>query len=316
MSVPHEIPLLVTPSPHLHSGMSSDRIFLETCVAMTPILLVATGFFGLAFLKSLAGVLAGTFAAAALARRVDPARFPLYDPPGLVTALVLALTLPAGTRLIVAALGGFLAVTAGRNLFGGTGRNLFNPAMFGYACLLLAFPFDATGGAAPVSPFAAGWFDPSPRATGATPLAGAARGLLDLAFGLKTGSPGEVSSFMVLLGGAYLLARRAAAWQATAGMILGALCASTLFAFPSLHPADLLSPLFKGGLLFCAFFVATDPVTMPVRPRMRLLAGFLAGALTIVLRQHTSLPEGAAFAILAVNCLTPFLDSPVHGVGR
>lgn len=309
-------PLVLSPAPHLHDGSSVERIFLETTVAMGPLLLASAGFFGAAFLKSAAACLLGAHLAARLARRVTPGARPLFDPPGLVTALVLALTLPVGIPFALALLGGFLAVAAGRDLFGGVGRNIFNPAMFGYACLALAFPLETVGGALPVAPFGSGWFDLSRPSTGATPLASPGGGLLELVFGLKVGAPGECSSLMVLIGGAYLLARRVVPWHAPAGVAAGALLASALFAFPHLSPAAVLAPLFKGGLLFGAFFVATDPVTLPVRPRMRLLAGFLIGCLTIVLRLHTNLPEGVAFATLAVNALTPFLDSPVHGVHR
>lgn len=309
------LPLSLSPAPHLHSGATSDRLFFETGVAMTPALIAALAFFGLAFLKTAAGVAAGTVAAALLARRVDPARFGLFDPPALVTALLLALFLPAGLPPLLAALAAFAALTAGRNLFGGTGRNLFNPAMFGVALLAVVFPFHAAETVAPVSPFSAGWFSLASRSLPPSVLP-ATPALSDLLLAVKPGVPAGACPLIVLLCGAFLLARRTAAWQCVAGTFAGALATAALLPPAHLTLAALLSPLLSGTLLFAAFFCATDPVTMPVRPRMRLLAGFLFGALAVLLRLHTHLPEVVPFALLFVNCLTPLLDSPAHGVCR
>ena len=252
-------------------------------------------------LQLLAGPI-GALAGEALLRRSAAS---LKDGSALLTGWLLALALPASAGAALAALAGGLAIALGKAPFGGLGRNPFNPAMVGYAALLLLFPLASVDGI-----------------SGATPLAALAnREGLTVSEWVKaqpgpwgTGE-GLALSLAFLAGGAALLLRRAIPWQAPAGFLLGLLGAAVLAydgggSQSAGHP---LFHLFSGSALFAAFFIITDPVSGAHTPPGRLAMGALAGALTVLFRSQGPFPDGVAFAVLLANGAGPALDALAEG---
>ena len=284
------------------SGASVPRLMILVLLATIPAAILRLTQDGPALcLQLLAGPL-GALAGEALLRR---SLLSLKDGSALLTGWLLGLALPASAGPALAALAGALAIALGKAPFGGLGRNPFNPAMVGYASLLMLFPLASVDGL-----------------SGATPLAAfASREGLTVSEWVETQSgpwgtgPGLALSLACLAGGAGLLLRRAIPWHAPAGFLLGLLGASALTyggggSSSAGHP---LFHLFSGSALFAAFFIITDPVSGAHTPPGRLAMGALAGALTVLFRSHGPFPDGVAFAVLVANGVGPALDALAEG---
>lgn len=308
--------LILSPPPHIHSPLNRDRMFHEVLLALTPTLLIVTGAFGIGWLIRLVAVTVGALLAGWLSDRILRQDFNPLEPAQLVTVTLLSLSLPPLFPPIMATLAAFLAVFFGRNVFGGIGRNTFNPAMFGWAAVALLFPGMLNRGSLPVTPFGSDWLSGDLPMTAATPLVHSATSLLTRVTRLDGGTPAELSLLAVLLGGGWLLYRGIVRWQIPFAVFTGALLGGLVLRLPLINPTAAFSDLFCGALPFAAFFIATDPVSSPVRPSARLVYGLAIGVLTVLLRLHTSLPEGVAFAVLTANLLTPLLDNPNPGGHR
>lgn len=284
------------------SGGSVPRLMIFVLLATIPAAILRLTQDGPALcLQLLAGPL-GALAGEALLRR---SLLSLKDGSALLTGWLLGLALPASAGPALAALAGALAIALGKAPFGGLGRNPFNPAMVGYASLLMLFPLASVDGL-----------------SGATPLAAfASREGLTVSEWVETQSgpwgtgPGLALSLACLAGGAGLLLRRAIPWHAPAGYLLGLLGASVLTyggggSSSAGHP---LFHLFSGSALFAAFFIITDPVSGAHTPPGRLAMGALAGALTVLFRSQGPFPDGVAFAVLLANGVGPALDALAEG---
>lgn len=283
-------------------GASVPRLMIFVLLATIPAAILRLSQDGPALcLQLLAGPL-GALAGEALLRR---SLLSLKDGSALLTGWLLGLALPASAGPALAALAGALAIALGKAPFGGLGRNPFNPAMVGYASLLMFFPLASVDGL-----------------SGATPLAAfASREGLTVSEWVETQSgpwgtgPGLALSLACLAGGAGLLLRRAIPWHAPAGFLLGLLGASALTyggggSSSAGHP---LFHLFSGSALFAAFFIITDPVSGAHTPPGRLAMGALAGALTVLFRSQGPFPDGVAFAVLLANGVGPALDALAEG---
>ncbi len=226
----------------------------------------------------------------------------------LVTGLIFPLVLPPTTPLWVVAVGIFVGVFFGKEVFGGTGRNIFNPALVGRLFITIAFP----------SIMSATWRAPFADAiTSATPLSvykstGEMTPLLDLLMGTTTGSTGELFRIGIIAGGLFLMATRVSNWRvplsylATVFVVslVGHLVAPRLIAPP-------LFQLLTGGLLFGAMFMATDPVTSPGTAAGKFVFGIGCGVVTVVLRAFSGFTEGVMFSIVLFNALAPLIDTIV-----
>jgi len=255
-------------------------------------------------------LLAIALAAGALWERIFAAARRRSLAPGLgVTAAIFTASLPPTLPWWQAALGISFGVVVGKEIFGGTGRNVFNPAVVGLALLYFAYPADMRGEAVWVAVDAT---------TGPTALraatAGGAGALADQGLtwlgaflGRIPGAMAETSKLGCLLGALYLAHRRVASWRIMAGVLLGAAATGALLSGPTAgwH-------LVLGSLAFGAVFLATDPVTSPVTETGRWIYGVLIGFLVVLIRVanpvHT---EGVLLAILLGNVCAPLID---HGV--
>lgn len=232
------------------------------------------------------------------------------DAAALVTAMILAVALPPGAVGPVA-LATVLALALGRHAYGGLGSNVFNPAMVGYAAVLVSLPAAL-----------ATWPVPGAEVdglTGATVLtAFKYRGAATVAdvwqpgagFGIAGGAGYEWVALAYAAGGLWLFRQRIAAWRPAAGMLL-TLVVAGLAGYDNGSSASLGSPAYhlaSGGVLMAACFVATDPVTHPASHRGQWLFGIVAGAMTFLVRAWGNYPDGIAFGILLGNALTPYID--------
>lgn len=299
----------VSPSPHLsNQALTTQRIMLDVVIGLVPVVAMALYVFRLYAVKQLAICVISCLAAEALFTRMRGRALPLKDCSALVTAIILALSLPGPAPWYVGVVASFAAIGLGKTIFGGLGMNLFNPAMVGRAFVMIAFASALA---------AAGYQDPSSTVdavTQATPLdtfkqTGAAPSLLALFLGLTNGSLGETSALACLIGGLYLCIRRSSSWEIPVGVLLAAAFFGGLanLANPS---ADwtVLHHLLGGSMLFGAFFIATCPVTTPMTSKGKFIFGLGVGTLIMLLRLFSGYPEGVMFAVLLMNAMTPLIN--------
>ena len=297
---------------------------LDVLIALVPLMVVAICVFGLNALRVMALCVAAclaTEAAFAAARRKP---FSLRDCSVIVTGVILAMSLPWNCPWYVAVIGAVAAVALGKMIFGGLGQNIFNPAMVGRAFVMICFA-SALAGPAFVDEDNTDRSAVTTRATPMTALKQAGEGdqaparpsLAALFLGNTNGSLGETSALACIIGGAYLLLRRTAAWQAPLGAILTVVVIAGIAQFAGAH-MTMMEHLLGGALLFGALFIATDPVTSPLTPLGRLIFGVGVGGFVMLLRLASSYPEGVMFAVLLMNALVPLINrwtipTPVGG---
>ena len=321
------------PAPHVPARTSVRALMQRVLLALAPGLALQGWFFGpgvwLQVLLALLFALA--FEAAMLRLRGQPLQPWIGDFSAPVTAVLFALCIPPLAPWWIAAIGMLVAMVFAKHLYGGLGRNLFNPAMAGYAVVLLCFPFELSQWPAPATP--AGFADTLHAVafgslpgriewdaiTQATPLellrqgAAEARTLEEIraapGFGLLGGAGWEWIALAHLAGGLWLWRRRTIGWRVPAGVCGGIvlLALPWWLADPSVH-ASPLQHLLSGGLMLAAFFIATDPVTGCTTPRGQLLFGFGVAALALAIRHWGAYPDGVAFAVLLMNCAAPWID--------
>lgn len=317
--------LEIRTSPHILSGYSVDTIMFNVVLALLPITAFAVFAFGLAALLILSVSLASCVLTEDLICRASGQPTTVGDWSVTITGLLYGLTLPPGLPLWMVAVGGVICVALGKALFGGLGYNTFNPALVGRAVLQAAFPVAMTSW---IPGFGAGRFSSLPSSTltlpftapeydaltSATPLAlwkfsREATDTADLAMGFVSGSAGETSSVLILLGGIYLIARNMMNWRVPASVFGAVIVFSG--ALHLVDPERYAAPvfmIFSGGLMLGAMFMATDMVGSPMTSVGCYLYGALIGLVTVAIRTWGGLPEGVMYAILLGNAVTPHLD--------
>ncbi len=317
--------LEIRTSPHMVSGYSVDTIMFNVVVALLPVTAFAVYAFGLAALLVLSTATVTCLLTERVACRLSGRASSLGDWSVAITGLLYGLTLPPGLPLWMVVVGGVVAVALGKALFGGLGCNPFNPALVGRAFLQAAFPvamttwspaftsdrFTALGSSTLTLPFTRPLYD---AVTSATPLAlwkfeRQASEVGELALGFIGGSTGETSALLILVGGAYLVARNMMSWQIPVAIF--AAVAAFSGALHGLDPETYASPtfmLFSGGLMLGAVFMATDMVGSPMTSGACLLYGAGIGMLVVVIRVWGGMPEGVMYAILLANACTIHLD--------
>ena len=297
--------LAVSSSPHLHSGDSVQSAMLHVLIALAPAAAFAVYHFGLHVLfVLLTGMAVAVASEAFFLRLMKKPLAPIRDGSAAVTGLLLAMNLPAGIALWTITIGAGLAIGIGKHVFGGLGHNPFNPALVARAILVVSWPERMTAWVGPMLVSAATPLSEF-RARGFVPAYG------DLFFGFKAGSIGEISVFLLLLGGAYLIYRRIIDWKIPVSFI-GTVALLT-YILPARGQTSYFAgnPLFhvlSGGLVLGAFFMATDWTTSPVTKRGRIIMGVGCGIITSVIRLYGGMPEGVSYAILIMNGLTPLID--------
>ncbi|MBR4098946.1 MAG: RnfABCDGE type electron transport complex subunit D [Clostridium sp.] len=297
--------------PQLAQSGGVAAVMLDVMVALLPPLAMAVFFFGyralvLTAISVLTCVLAERYTQRLL-RRPDTT----HDLSACVTGLMLAMCMPATAPYWAPVLGGLFAIVVVKQFYGGLGKNFMNPALAG-RMMLTTFPYLMTH-----------WTDAlhhvplletTDAVAAATPMAYLHEGVLpphrlsQLLAGQQAGSLGEVSAFMLLLGGGYLVLRKVISLRIPVSF-LGTVAVLSLCTAPDVPPVRwMMVQLLSGGLLFGAIFMATDYTTTPITPRGQVLFGVGCGALTVLLRLYGSYPEGVGWAILTMNCCVWLLD--------
>lgn len=237
----------------------------------------------------------------------------------LVTCTLFTLTLPPRTPYYIAVLGILFAVIFGKGIFGGFGRNVFNPALVGRCFVYICFPAALTNEwIEPFKQFPGGFaaYSPSLDAMGtATPMLairdGDVPGLLELVLGTHAGSLGEASVVLILLAAIYLIATKTASWKIMVSTIVGAFGSAVIFRLLGGNVPPLETVVITGGLLFVAVFMATDPISAPKDETVKVIFGLLIGFFALSIRVFGVFIEGAMFAVLVANALTPLMERQI-----
>lgn len=319
--------LIVSPSPHIHSGDSIERNMYAVLIALLPAVLVGLSQFGLgALIVIIVSIAFCALTEWIIAKYLYKQEYnSLTDGSALITGLLLAMNVPSNLSWWIVAIGAVVAIGVGKMSFGGLGGNIFNPALVGRVFLLIAYPAQMTTW--PTTGQLASYTDAT---TGATPLGiikgvinGAPGASLDqlpsawhLFVGLNPGSLGEVSAVAILLGLIYLLYKRVITWHIPISILLSAFITGAVIYFinPDLYPAPHYH-LLTGGMMLGAVFMATDYVSSPMTKSGQLIYGSIIGLLTVIIRSFGAYPEGMSFAILIMNGFTPLINmytSPKH----
>jgi electron transport complex protein RnfD len=301
-------------------------------IALAPATIFGIVLFGLPALVTVVVSVIAAVLGEALFRLVTRQEGRARDLSAVVTGLLLALTLPPSTPPWMTVLGAIFAVIVAKEFFGGLGANVFNPALSGRAFMLMSFPAAMTTWHRPPGRFVLtlgenlGISSIVDGVSGVTPLniaklggsvAGLGKDLFasglsasdgywstvkTLFIGNHAGAIGESSILLILAGGVFLLVTKTIDWRAPLTMVLAGLLASLALGY------DPLFGILSGGLLYGAVFMTTDYVTSPLTPKGKLIFGFGAGLVTVLIRKWGSYPEGVTYGILIMNALCPFLN--------
>jgi len=316
---PKEQQLIISASPHIRSEETTSRIMWSVSAALLPATIMAAYFFGPKAIFLIALPIVSAVAAEYAYQRAMNKEVTVCDGSAFLTGLLLGLNLPPTVPFYIPIVGSVVAIVLTKQLFGGLGFNVFNPALIGRAFLLISFPKLMTIWAEPPAQFVA-----MDAKTTATPLGimkteGLAK-LMEvfgdkvtlyksLAVGNVAGSLGETSAIAVLVGGIFLLIRGYISWHIPVSFLGSAAVLAWIFGGKgALFTGDPIMHLLSGGLMLGAFFMATDYVTSPSVKKGQLLFGVGCGFLTMLIRLKGGYPEGVMFAILIMNCFTPLID--------
>lgn len=314
--------LTVSPSPHIHSGDSTQKIMYRVVYAMIPALAWSVFVFGLDALRvtiiAVAACLAFEWIIQKYLLKITPT---ITDGSALITGILLAFNVPANLPWWIIIIGSLAAVGIGKLSFGGLGNNIFNPALVGRVFLLISFPVQMTSW--PVNHQSG-----IDGVTAATPLGIIKEGLTngnsiaeisqnlpsatDMLFGNIGGSLGEISALLLIIGGLYMLWKKVITWHIPVSIIGTVAVIAAIFWL--IQPDQYINPVYhilSGGLMLGAIFMATDMVTSPMTPKGQIIYGVGIGIITISIRLFGAYPEGISFAILIMNAVTPLINTYV-----
>ena len=302
--------LAVTSAPHLVTAMDTSKTMLMVIIALMPSLLVSTYVFGFRCIILTAVCVAASMAFEWAYNKLMGKRQTVSDLSAALTGVLIAFNVPSNFPYWMAILGCFVAIIIVKQLYGGVGKNIVNPAITARIVLFISFATEMTT-----------W--PVPRmsdidaATSATPLGIIAEGNpadlptnMEMFLGFIGGSMGEVSAIALLIGGLFLI------WKKIISPIIPACFIGTVFviafAYYAATGGDAMTMaifhVLAGGVMLGAFFMATDYVTSPLLPMGKVIFGIGCGVITMVIRLWGQYPEGVSFSIIIMNCLTPLIN--------
>lgn len=295
--------LIVTVSPHITSGESIKKVMYAVVIALIPAIAGSYIFFGIkAIYITLISILTAVILEA-IVQRLMHKPVTVLDGSAIITGILVAFNLPPTVPFWIPILGTAVAILIAKHSFGGLGQNIFNPALVGRAFLLAAYPSYMTN-----------WI-PTRLVSGidavtyATPL-----GIIkektgqilpnyfDMFIGNHGGCIGETSALLLILGGLYMLFRKAITWHIPVTYI-GTVALLSLFL-----GRDPLFQILAGGLMLGAIFMATDMVTSPITQKGMIIFGVGCGVMTVIIRFFGNYPEGVSYSILFMNACTPLID--------
>ena len=306
--------LLVSSSPHIVTNLDTTKTMAMVLIALSPSFLVSIYVFGArVILLTLVCVVASVGFEWVYNKMMHKTQT-VKDLSAAVTGVLIAFNIPSNFPYWMAAIGCFVAIVIVKQLYGGIGRNLVNPAITARIVLFVSFTSQMTT-----------WPLPSMSSivdatTGATPLGILKEGSIanlpsnmEMFLGFIGGSVGEVSAIALLVGGVFLI------WKKIISPIIPACFIGTVFVFAIIYytivggDASALNMaifhVFAGGVMIGAFFMATDYVTTPILPLGKIIFGVGCGLLTMIIRLWGAYPEGVSFSILLMNVLTPHINN-------
>jgi len=318
--------LIVSLSPHAHGTDSVERNMYGVIIALLPALLVSFLYFGIGSVVVCASsVAACMFFEWAITKYIMKKEPTLTDGSAILTGLLLGFNLPSNLPVWIIIIGALVAIGIGKMTFGGLGCNPFNPALVGRCFLLVSFPAQMTSW--PVAGQLTSYVDAQ---TGATPLSIMKEAIksgdptvldrLPDSVSLLLGNPGinhgagtigEICALALIIGLIYMLWKKIITWHIPVSIL------ATVFVFCGLlhvaNPiyANPVAELLTGGIMLGAIFMATDYVTSPMTHKGQIIYGIAIGALTVIIRNWGSYPEGMSFAILIMNAFTPLINAYV-----
>lgn len=291
-------------------------------IGLLPLLAVAIYLYGYRVLSLLAVVTAaGLICEYAIMRLINGKKAKISEAV-LVTCFLYTLTLPPRTPYWVALVGIIFGVVFGKCMFGGFGRNIFNPALVGRCLIYVSFPAHLTiAWTRPFTGFPAGFARftaPADAFTAATPIAdlgtAAQPGYLQLLLGNIGGSLGETSALLIIAVAVWLIVSKTASWKIMLSCLLSFTLLGTILYLTGVIEPDPLYGILSGGFLFGTVFMATDPVSAPGREDSKIVYGLLIGVLALVIRSFSLFREGIMFAILIANAFVPLLDRQIKAL--
>ena len=302
--------LVVSSAPHLVTNMDTTRIMLMVLIGLAPSFLVSVYVFGARVIALTAVCVAASMFFEWAWNKLMHKTQTVGDLSAAVTGTLIAFNVPSGLPYWIAIVGCFVAVIVVKQLFGGMGKNIVNPAITARIVLFISFATEMTT-----------W--PLPRMAAdatstATPLGVLAEGGAELPsnmqmfLGFIGGSMGEVSAIALLIGGLFLI------WKKIISPIIPCCFIGTVFLFALIYygatgEGEALQMavfhVLAGGVMLGAFFMATDYVTSPLLPMGKVIFGIGCGLITMIIRLWGQYPEGVSFSILIMNCLTPLIES-------
>lgn len=301
-------------APHIHSRESVAKVMWAVFFSLIPAGLAGVYIFGLPALRVILISVLSCVITEALIQRLRQKKITLGDGSAALTGLLLAYNLSPSVPFWIPLAGGFFAIAICKQVFGGLGANIFNPALAARAFLLASWPKQMTNFVRPFSLDAI---------SSATPLAMLKEGKAltlpdmglsywDLFLGQRSGCLGEVCILALALGAVYLLWKGYIWPQAPAGFIVTLGAFSWVFGAKGYFQGDFLFSVLSGGLVLGAFFMATDYVTTPLTKKGQLVFGIGCGMLCFVIRGFGGYPEGVSYSILIMNAGTPLIDRYVR----
>lgn len=314
----------VAAGPFAHNERTSVRIMYTVIGTLLPAIFYGVYLFGIHGLMvlgvaGLSAILTEWICLALMGRRT----IACLDGSALLTGVLLAMSLPATFPLWMTAFGAIFAIVVGKQMYGGLGQNLFNPAMLARVMLLVCFPVEMTQWATPAPidfshnlvQIPAAWFhfDGMTSATSLSTERTDPISLFHLLFGQQSGSLGETCALLIAIGGGILIYKRIIHWVIPLTFFLGLCCPAVIahFFHPELY-LDGLTELMSGGAILGGFYIATDLVTSPTSLKGQCIYGLSCGFLIWLIRTFGSYPEGVAFAILIMNSASPLIDHYVR----
>ncbi len=294
--------LTVSPSPHIRHEDTTRSIMLDVLIALAPALVWGVYRFGPRVLLLTAIAVLSSVLFEFLFCRIMKRPDTVGDLSACVTGVLIAFNLPATAPVWLPVVGSAFAILIVKELFGGIGKNIVNPALAARVFLFLSwsvrmsdFPvLDGVASATPLKALKAGELPSVSRA--------------DLFLGNYSGCIGEVSTLLILAGGLYLLFRRVITWHIPVAYLGTVALITFIFSGNADHFGFMFAELFSGGLMLGAVFMATDYATSPVTPRGRLIYGVGCGLITVFVRTFGGYAEGVSFAILIMNLLAWQID--------
>ncbi|MBQ3816704.1 MAG: RnfABCDGE type electron transport complex subunit D [Clostridia bacterium] len=286
--------LTVSSSPHIHHNDTTNGVMLDVIIALMPAAIFGCILFGIKAAAIILTCVITAVLAEFIWNIILKKPNSIGDCSAAVTGLLLGMNLSSKVPVWVAAIGSIVAIIVIKQMFGGIGHNFANPAIAARIVLLVSFPGMMTSYLEPVSD----------TVTSATPLAAdvGTYSVRMLFFGMHSGSIGETSAFLLLVGGAYLVIRR------VISPIIPVCFIGTVALLTLISGGNPITAVLTGGLMLGAIFMATDYTTSPITKIGKVIFGIGAGLITFIIRKFGAMPEGVSYGILLMNILVPYIN--------